>query len=76
MSKRVKVKVKPGKVKIKLKSGDEVLPLSNEDLRELLCDAVSSAVPGVPRIAHQSQVSGSVQDSAPEPTDEELGRCP
>jgi hypothetical protein len=44
MSRKVKVKVKHGKAKIKLKGGDEGLPLSAPDIRLLLASSVASAL--------------------------------
>ena len=49
MGKKLKFKVKKGKLKVKLKSGrDAALPLSEGDIRGLLVLAMASAVgPGV-----------------------------
>ena len=44
MSRKVKVKVKHGKAKIKLKGGDDGLPLSTSDIRVLLASSVASAL--------------------------------
>ena len=44
MGKKVKLKVKKGKLKVKLKSGDAALPLSEANLRWLLASGM--ALPG------------------------------
>ena len=44
MGKKVKFKVKKGKAKIKLKSGDDALPLGEKDIRDMLVLAMASAV--------------------------------
>lgn len=44
MGKKVKFKVKRGKVKVKLKSKDEALPLSGAEIRGLLALGMASAL--------------------------------
>ena len=44
MSKKMKIKLKPGKVKIKLK-GDDELPVQGEDMQQLLGSVLQRAVP-------------------------------
>lgn len=44
MSKKIKYKVKEGKFKVKLKSGDDALPLSEGDIRGLLVLGMAMAV--------------------------------
>ncbi len=44
MGKKMKIKVKRGKLKIKLKSGGDSLPLSAAELRVLLASSLASAL--------------------------------
>lgn len=70
MSKKLKVKVKPGKAKFKLKSGDDVLPLGEADLRALLGAALASAgAPGLSVVpTREGLPAGLVPAASPRPS--------
>lgn len=58
MSRKVKFKVKKGKFKVKLKSGDDSLPLGEGDIRGLLVLGMASALAPGASVAPQKLLAG------------------
>lgn len=71
MGKKVKFKVKRGKLKVKLKTGDGALPLSETDIRGLLVLGMASAVGSGAGPDAPALLSGS--ETPPSPSSLALG---